>query len=199
MTTPLWDITAWTVQDLKDAGPTLVGLLALVVTPVVTLRAAHLQSRRAQSVADMQATTSRDLAQLQMGNSLKVANKQIITPIRQKWIETLRDTVAELISVAAWMFRVSVDPKLFVQEEYRTTQSHDAVVKIAMLLSQIELMLNKDVNPYHNELMETLRQVCLASYPNNQRLHEFEIVVQKATSYCLLVIEAAQTEIDQPL
>ncbi len=44
------------------------------------------------------------VARVQMRASLRAANKQIVGPMRQQWIEALRDLIAELSSEAHRVF-----------------------------------------------------------------------------------------------
>lgn len=153
--TNLWDVGAWNVQDLKDAGPTLVGLLALIVTPAVTLIVGLIQSRRAQKVADMQAATSLKVAAQQADHSLKVANKQIIAPMRQAWINTLRDHVSEFTQICSW-FVFSRD-SLSEQKpgpDYNKIRDEMSGRQVEVLI-KLKLMLNRGESD-HVSLIQTL-------------------------------------------
>jgi hypothetical protein len=64
----------------------IVAAVAVFVGPLISLRVAKRQTETA----------------------LAVAQKQVIAPMRQKWIDSLRDRVAEFVSVAAWFYRKSM-------------------------------------------------------------------------------------------
>ena len=65
----------------------IIAALAIVVAPSVSWRVARRQTE----------------------TSLAVAQKQVIAPMRQKWIDLLRDRVAEIISTAHWFYVAGAD------------------------------------------------------------------------------------------
>jgi hypothetical protein len=67
----------------------------------------------------------------QVQSSLKIANKQIVAPMRQAWINDLRNTLAELLSLSVH-FYVSG----------HGDRSDSDYAKIAYLEQKIRLMLN---------------------------------------------------------
>jgi len=73
----------------------VIAALAVFFGPLIQLRIARYQMR-----------ATADLTEKQLKNTLSVAKLQIISPIRQHWIDDLRDNVAELISTAQahWIF-----------------------------------------------------------------------------------------------
>jgi len=94
--------------------------LAVFISPLVSWLIARRQFRN-----------SLDLTQRQINSSLAVANKQIIAPMRQKWINDLRDLIAELASDSLHYFRAGHD-----FEGYKNFQ------RLTFLESKIQLMLN---------------------------------------------------------
>jgi hypothetical protein len=95
--------------------------------------------------------------------SLKVANKQVIAPMRQKWIDALRDRVAEIISTGHWYYVSGMNEvaKLDADEDWdKEKQQVDR--KMIFLLNQVELMLNP-LEGDHVALIEALKQVRNAS------------------------------------
>jgi len=98
----------------------VVAALAVVISPLVSWLIARRQFRN-----------SLELTQRQINSSLAVANKQIIAPMRQKWINDLRDLVAELASDSLHYFRAGHD-----FEGYKNFQ------RLTFLESKIQLMLN---------------------------------------------------------
>jgi hypothetical protein len=94
--------------------------LAVFISPLVSWLIARRQFRN-----------SLDLTQRQINSSLAVANKQIIAPMRQKWINDLRDLIAELASDSLHYFRSGHD-----FEGYKNFQ------RLTFLESKIQLMLN---------------------------------------------------------
>jgi len=74
------------------------------------------------------------IARRQLASSLEVANKQIIAPMRQAWINNLRDLLAELTSSALHYYVAGFEER--TDEEYRrlTLLEH----KIALMLNPLE-------------------------------------------------------------
>jgi uncharacterized protein YneF (UPF0154 family) len=98
----------------------VVAALAVFISPLVSF----FISRR-------QIKNSLELNQRQTDSSLAVANKQIVAPMRQKWINDLRDLIAELASDSLHYFRAGHD-----FEGYKNFQ------RLTFLESKIQLMLN---------------------------------------------------------
>jgi hypothetical protein len=82
-------------------------------------------------ISRRQIRNSLERNQRQTDSSLAVANKQIVAPMRQKWINDLRDLIAELASDSLHYFRAGHD-----FEGYKNFQ------RLTFLESKIQLMLN---------------------------------------------------------
>ena len=80
-----------------------------------------------------------------MKNALIIAQRQIVSPIRQKWIDDLRDLVSELISTAQihWIYQ-------------KDTES--AHTSLLLSCQKIELMLNPN-EADHKELKVALERL----------------------------------------
>ena len=66
------------------------------------------------------------VAENQTKISLKVANKQIIAPMRQQWINNLRDTITELLSKSVHYFASGYDERTDA-EDLRMTELHNKI------------------------------------------------------------------------
>lgn len=90
---------------------------------------------------------SRRIARRQIMSSLEVANKQIIAPMRQAWINGLRDLLAELASSAHHYFVAGFEER--TDEEYR---------RLSLLEHKIQLMLNPKEEDHRNleQLIRTM-------------------------------------------
>src|SRR2546422_7939219 len=100
---------------MDEAIPILslvVAVLAVFIGPLISLR----------------------VAKRQIESSLEVANKQIVAPMRQAWINSLRDLLAELTSTALHYHVAGFEER--TDEEYRrlTLLEH----KVAMMLNPLE-------------------------------------------------------------
>jgi len=76
----------------------VVAALAVFISPLVSF-----------FISRGQIKNSLELNQRQTNSSLAVANKQIVAPMRQKWINDLRDLIAELASDSLHYFRSGHD------------------------------------------------------------------------------------------
>ena len=86
----------------------------------------------------------------QIASSLEVANKQIIAPMRQTWINNLRDLIAELTSSALHYHVAGFEER--TDEEYR---------RLTLLEYKVALMLNP-LEDDHRRLEELIRKMISA-------------------------------------
>jgi hypothetical protein len=98
----------------------IIAALAVFFGPLISWR-----------ITKRQIESSVELATLQIESSAEVANKQIIAPMRQAWINHLRELVAELTSATLHYFKAGHD-----FEGYKNFQ------RLTFLESMIQLMLN---------------------------------------------------------
>lgn len=90
------------------------------------------------------------IAERQIQSSLKIANKQIVGPMRQAWINNLRDLLADLVSSALHYYVSGFEDRS--DEEYR---------RLTLLEHQVQLMLNP-VEKDHQRLEELINQMTSA-------------------------------------
>ena len=122
--------------------PTLslvVAALAVFVGPLTGWLVARAQIR----AASCQATE-------QISATLLVANKQIVAPMRQAWINSLRDLLAELLSSLMHYYLAGFEDRSDL--EYKQLQ---------MLEHKLQLMLNPKEED-HVRLEDTIRDMVLA-------------------------------------
>lgn len=84
--------------------------------------------------------------------SRRIASKQIVAPMRQAWINTFREKLAEFTSAAFhdWNVRqISIAAVELKDEEQR---------RLAQLEHEIELLINP-TEPDHKEVVETIKQI----------------------------------------
>ena len=117
----------------------VVAALAVFVGPLV-----------AWLVTKRQLTSSVVLADRQIQVSLSVANKQIIAPMRQAWINTLRDLLAELTSSAFHYHVAGFEER--TDEEYQ---------RLTLLEYKVAMMLNP-MEDDHKRLEQLIRQLISA-------------------------------------
>jgi hypothetical protein len=112
----------------------VIAALAVFFGPLAQLCIARRQIR----------VTSR-LAEQQMQNATAVARRQIVAPIRQRWIDDLRGHVADLVSKAQthWIYQ---------------TDTETAHRNLLFAVNKIELMLNPHESD-HQELKAELNRL----------------------------------------
>jgi hypothetical protein len=87
------------------------------------------------------------IAKRHVHSSLAVANKQITAPMRQAWINSLRDTLAELSSSALHYHVAGYEDR--EDEEYQ---------RVSLLEHKVQLMLNPREED-HRKLEELIRRM----------------------------------------
>ncbi|WP_404973097.1 hypothetical protein [Vibrio campbellii] len=123
----------------------IVAFLAVIVGPIVSWKVARLQS----------------------DNAIKLANKQVIAPIRQAWIDKLRSLLSEYSSVCfshyitgAYLHDLSLD----------TEKDHDKIEqlvehRLTIIRSEIELLLNP-FEREHEELLALMNKCFKGLFPH---------------------------------
>src|SRR5713226_4363110 len=87
------------------------------------------------------------IAKRQVQSSLAIANKQIIAPMRQAWINNLRDVLADLTSSALHYYVAGFEDR--TDEEYR---------HLTLMEHKVQLMLNVRETD-HKQLEELIRKM----------------------------------------
>ena len=90
------------------------------------------------------------LAKRQIRSSLETANKQITAPMRQAWINSLRDLLAELASNALHYYVAGFEDRK--DEEYQ---------RLTLLEHKVQLMLNPKEED-HKKLEQLVRKMMAA-------------------------------------
>jgi hypothetical protein len=98
-------------------------------------------------IARRQVVSSLEVANKQLASSLEVANKQILAPMRQAWINNLRDLLAELASSSLHYFVAGFEGR--TETEYQ---------RLALLEHKIAMMLNATEED-HKRLEELIRKM----------------------------------------
>ena len=84
----------------------------------------------------------------------RLAKKQILAPMRERWIDKLRGLVCEYISVIDHFELLRISPDRQVSDG----ELRDVSKQMLLLTSQIELMVNPTEHR-HKELTSTLRDI----------------------------------------
>lgn len=90
------------------------------------------------------------IAKRQVQSSLAVANKQIVAPMRQAWINSLRDILADLTSSALHYYVAGFEERTDEEYQHLTLMEH-----------KLQLMLNPH-EADHQQLEELVRKMIAA-------------------------------------
>lgn len=159
--------------------PTLslvVAALAVFFGPFVSWWIARAQIR----AASRQATE-------QIGATLLVASKQIIAPMRQAWINSLRDLLAELLSSLMHYYLAGYEDRS--DREYQQLQ---------MLEHRLQLMLNPKEED-HVRLESTIRDMVLTLQSEPGFSPEFMEHHFEATRRARIVLKREWDRVKDPL
>lgn len=105
-----------------------------------------------------------------------VARRQIVAPIRQKWIDELRDLITEFLSTAQMLVVVN-DSNGILNEDDIDKETYKNMLSIERKLT---LMLNPNES-LHNELMVHIRELLDKTEHGVSNLSEFGPLVSKIT------------------
>lgn len=148
----------------------IVALVAATAGPLVTMAVARFQLHMHKQQLEQQAIQFREQLLQQIGQ----AKQQVISPMRQQWINTLRDTVAEILSQAT---------QLHLQDALPTSTER---MLLAAREAKLELLINpKEEN--HRVLLQSVRFVVNSIGGDNQ--HEFHEGHRKAVEVAQKVLK----------
>jgi len=107
--------------------------------------------------------------------------------MRQKWIDNLRDRVAEFVAVASWLYRHSYGygPK---DQSSADVENNQQWVRLIHLANHVELLLNPTESD-HNELLKALGSVRQSACEKN-RHSEFPEAAQALNAQCKKILKA---------
>jgi hypothetical protein len=128
----------------------VIAALAVVFGPIITLRI----SRR------------------QFDLSRRIADKQIIAPMRQAWINSLREKVAELTSSALHYWNQDWS------QLHGSSKKNEDEKRMIQLEHEIELLINPS-EADHKELVTTIREMMWSLDVGLQRADQFAAARQK--------------------
>ena len=150
------------MESYISVGSLIIAGLALVVSPWITWYVAKYQTDSAQ----------------------RMAAKQIISPMRQAWIDALRNRVAEIISEAHWFYVAGYNSDEAAQNDNRFM---DTDKKLVFLRRQVELMLNPKEED-HQRLNQLLDAVSSSGLGSKDQGH-FSENVKQATAVCQEILK----------
>ena len=138
-------------------------------------------------IARQQIRSASKLAMGQIHSSLEVANKQIVAPMRQAWINTLRELLAEVSSTSMHYYLAGQDGRL--EAEYQ---------RIGLLEERIKLMLNpREAN--HIKLESLVRELVGASNPQSLETDHFLQTYTELTKLARVVLKEEWDRVKSPI
>jgi hypothetical protein len=154
------DHLTWLIPILSLA----IAALAVFVGPFITLKI----SRR------------------QFELSRRIADKQIVAPMRQAWINNLREKVAELSSSALHYWNKDWSRPLHDSEDMKDEEQK----RLTLLEHEIELLINPS-EADHKELVETIRKMMWALERGLDSVEEFNVARKRTMilSQCIFKAE----------
>jgi hypothetical protein len=108
--------------------------------------------------------------------SMWVARRQIVAPIRQKWIDELRDLITEFLSTAQILVVVNQSNGILNQDDV----DKEAYKNMLSIERKLTLMLNPN-EQLHIQLMDHIRDLLDKTEHGTPNLLEFGPVVIKVT------------------
>lgn len=143
----------------------IIAVLAVFIGPLVSLR----------------------IAKRQIQLSLEVANKQIIAPMRQVWINNLRDLLAELLSSSVHYYTAGFEDR--TDKEY---------LRLTLLEYKIKLMLNAKESD-HKQLEELIRVMISSLGQGRGKDQEFVDAHQKLVVLSRQVFKREWDVVKEPI
>ncbi|MFT6585318.1 MAG: hypothetical protein ACJAUY_001623 [Cognaticolwellia sp.] len=131
------------------------------------------------------------VAKHQQDNSIKLANKQVIAPMRQVWINNLREDVSEFLSLSLWFYVTgkhddNFDYKVLDEDSEQENQSSKTDRKLSFLQTKIELMLNP-IEEDHKALIRHLSKCKETAF--HDKKNEFEKSHKAASAKCSEILK----------
>ncbi len=114
-----------------------------------------------------------------------VARRQIVAPIRQKWIDELRDLITEFLSTARMLVVVEETNGILNKEDI----DKETYKKMLSIERKLTLMLNPN-ETLHNDLMEHIRDLLDQTEHGVPDLLEFGSLVRETTEVAQQILKA---------
>ena len=137
------------------------------------------------AIVKRQTHASAALAHDQLRSSLEASNKQITAPMRQAWINKLRELLAELASSALHYYVAGYEDR--TDEEYQ---------RVTLLEINIQLMLNP--NEDDHQQLEVLMRSMVTSI-GQQRSDEFPVLHTKVIALSRRILKREWDRVKEPL
>ena len=165
-----------TVDVIKDIILSVVALLSIGVS----ITAIFVGNKRSLKISEMQIEAS-----------TKLANKQLISPMRQIWIGNLRSRMSEYLSLSEQFYRFMHDTKgvkEFQKDNNMEIIPKDAEMKLDSLYLEIHLMLN-DKEHDHLLLNVTMDKLRRHIFDKDLTSEKFYTTYRSITDLCKSILK----------
>lgn len=131
----------------------------------------------------------------QIRAGLLAANKQIVAPMRQAWINSLREKVADVLSTAWWYYISGEDPSGPDKDGLAGSRVEK---RLRFVIQEIELMLNL-AEPGHVELLELLNKTVDSCYGESGSVADFPDYHRDCSGTCRRVLKKEWNRVREDL
>ena len=153
----------------------IVAVLAVFFGPVISWK-----------IAKHQICASAELARDQMRSALEMSNKQITAPMRQVWINKLRELLAEFTSKAAIHYHTDLE-----------NFTVEAGQRLSLLEAHIQLMLNPNEKD-HKDLETLMRGMVDKVLSEKRGQSEFEDLRTKMIALSREILKREWDRVKEP-
>jgi len=154
----------------------IVAALAVFVGPIISWSIAKRQIRASSAVASNQILST-----------LEASNKQIIAPMRQAWINNLRDLLAELTSSSLHYYATGFEDRS--DKEYQ---------RVSLLESKVKLMLNAKEDD-HQRLETLIRKMIWAIQYEKGKKDEFPDLHTEVVGLSRAILKREWDRVKEPI
>lgn len=154
----------------------IVAALAVFVGPIISW-----------SIAKRQISAASLLARDQIRSSLEASNKQIIAPMRQAWINNLRDVLSELTSSSLHYYVSGFEDR--AEKEYQ---------RVTLLESKVKLMLNAKEDD-HQRLEVLIRKMVAAIQYEKGKKDEFPDLHTEVVALSRIILKREWDRVKEPI
>ena len=155
------------VKEFVPVVSLIVALVSVIVGPLVSLK----------------------IAKSQIESSERLTNRQIISPIRQMWIDNLRQKMVYVLetSLRYYVSGCFEDIEMPDTEEETELLQKKMERKLSFLCTEIELMLNPDEEE-HISLLKQLND-CWHSSMDREKVVEYPDIHKSTSALCKSVLK----------
>jgi len=111
--------------------------------------------------------------------------------MHQKWLDSLRERIPEVIGTAAWLYvsEMKKNPASRSSDEaLESLEETKKIVELDLKITQVTLMLDLSKES-HAELKQRMEDLRMAAFPGNGRIIEFPNEANRLKEACIAVLK----------